>query len=56
MNDEDSTDKCVEELTSAIQVSLAVSDPKRRMRGDRRPLLPVNIQDETRLKNQLKRD
>jgi hypothetical protein len=54
-NDEVSIDKCVQELSSDIQESLATSAPKRRSRADPRPLLLAGIKDEIRLKNRLKR-
>jgi hypothetical protein len=47
--------KCVDELTSAIHEATAASAPKRRPRADPRPPLPSSIQDETRLKNRLRR-
>jgi hypothetical protein len=55
VNDEEAIDKCVEELTSAIQEATAASAPKRRPRVDPRPPLPASIQDEIRLKNRLRR-
>jgi hypothetical protein len=42
-------------LTSAIKEATAASAPKRRSQADPRPPLPAGIQDETRLKKQLKR-
>jgi hypothetical protein len=54
-NDEEAVDKCVEELTSAIQEGTEVSAPKRRPRADPRPLLPGSTQDEISLKNRLRR-
>jgi hypothetical protein len=41
VNDEEAIDKCVEELTSAIQEATAVSAPKRLPRADSRPLYPL---------------
>jgi hypothetical protein len=55
VNDEEAIEKCVEELTSAIQEATAASALKRRPRADPRPSLPASIQDEIRLKNQLRR-
>jgi hypothetical protein len=55
VNDEEAIDKCVEELTSAIQEATAASAPRRRPRADPRPPLPASIQNEIRLKNRLKR-
>jgi hypothetical protein len=52
---EEAIGKCVEGLTNAIQEATAAFAPKRRPRADPRPLLPVSIQDEIRLKNRLKR-
>jgi hypothetical protein len=48
-------DKCLEELTSAIQEATAAPAPRRRPRADPRPPLPSSIQDEIRLKNRLRR-
>jgi hypothetical protein len=53
--DEEAVNKCVEELTSAIQEATAASTPRRRPRADPRPPLPASIQDEIRLKNRLRR-
>jgi hypothetical protein len=47
--------KCVEELTSAIQGASDPSAPKPRPCVDSRPPLPASIKDEIRLKNRLKR-
>jgi hypothetical protein len=55
VNDEEAIDKCVEELTSAIQEAIAASAPRRRPHADTRPPLPASIQDEIRLKNRLRR-
>jgi hypothetical protein len=55
ISDEEAIDKCVEELTSAIQEATAASAPKRRPRADLRPPLPAGIQYEIRLKNRLRR-
>jgi hypothetical protein len=55
VSDEEAIDKCVEELTSAIQEATAASAPRRRPRADLRPPLPASIQDEIRLKNRLRR-
>jgi hypothetical protein len=41
VNDEEAIDKCVEELTSAIEEATAASAPKRRTRADPRPLYPL---------------
>jgi hypothetical protein len=52
VNGEEKIDKCIEELTSAIQEALmAFSRP----RADTQPPLNASIQDEIRLKNRLKR-
>jgi hypothetical protein len=55
VNDEEKIDKCVEELTGAIQEATVASAPKRRPRADPRPPLTASIQDEIRLKNWLRR-
>jgi hypothetical protein len=55
VNDEKAIDKCVEELTSAVQEATTVSAPKRRARAGPRPPLPSSIQDEIRLKKRLRR-
>jgi hypothetical protein len=55
VNDEEAIDKCVEELTSAIQEATAASAPKHRPRADPQPPLPASTQDEIRLKNRLRR-
>jgi hypothetical protein len=54
VNDEEAIDKCVEELTRAIQEAAAASFPKRRPRADPPPHKPATIQDEIRLKNRLR--
>jgi hypothetical protein len=54
VNNEVSMDKCVKELSSAIQEALAASAPKRRPRADPRPPLPAGIRDEISLNNRLK--
>jgi hypothetical protein len=55
VNDEAEIDKCVKEVTSAIQKATAASAPKRRPCADPRPPLPASIQDEIRLKSRLRR-
>jgi hypothetical protein len=57
VNDEKAIDKCVKELTSAIEEATAASAPKCRgsTRADPRPPLPASIQDEIRLKGRLRR-
>jgi hypothetical protein len=55
VNDAEAIDKCVEELTSAIQEATATSAPRRRPRADPRSPLPASIQDEIRLKTRLRR-
>jgi hypothetical protein len=50
VNDEEAIDKCVEELSNAIQEAQAASAPRRRPRADPQPSLPADIQDEIRLK------
>ena len=47
-------DKCVENFSGAVLKALAASNPKRRPRDDPRPGIPTGIQDEIRLKNQLR--
>jgi hypothetical protein len=51
VNGEEAIDKCVEELTSAIQEATAASAPRRRPRADTLRPIPASIQDEIRLKN-----
>jgi hypothetical protein len=41
VNDEEAIDKCVEELTSAIQEARAASAPRRRPVPTRGPLYPL---------------
>jgi hypothetical protein len=53
--DKEAIDKCVEELTSAIQEATAASAPRHSPRADPRPPLPASIQDEIRLKKRLRR-
>jgi hypothetical protein len=48
-------DKCVGELTSAIQEAIVSYAPKHRDRTDRRPHVPISIQEETPLKTRLRR-
>jgi len=48
-------DTCVENFSGAVLKSLAASTPKRRPRADPRPPIPADIEDETRLKNRLRR-
>jgi hypothetical protein len=55
VNDEEAIDKCVEELTSAIQESTAASAPKRRPRANPGPPIPASIQDEISKNNWLRR-
>jgi hypothetical protein len=55
VNDEETIDKCVEELTSAIQEVTVASAPRRIPRANPRTPLPASIQDEIRLKNRLRR-
>jgi hypothetical protein len=55
VDDEEAIDKCVEELTSAIQEATTVSAPRSRPRAEPRPPLPASIQDGIRLKNRLRR-
>jgi hypothetical protein len=45
VNDDYEIDKCVEELTSAIQEAMAASAPKRRHGADPWPPLTASIQD-----------
>jgi hypothetical protein len=54
VNDEEAIDKCVEELTRAIQEATAESAPKRRPRADPHPPLPASTQNEIRHKNRLR--
>jgi hypothetical protein len=53
--DEEAIEKCVEELTSAIQEATEAWAPRRRPRDDPRPPLAASIQDEVCLKNRLRR-
>ena len=46
---------CVQNLSGAVQHSLAASTPKCGPRDDPRPPKPADIQDEIRLKNRLRR-
>jgi hypothetical protein len=55
VHDEDAIDKCIEEMSSAIQATLAASAPKHRPRADSRPPLPTSIKDEVRLKDLLRK-
>jgi hypothetical protein len=55
VNDDEAIDKCVEELTSAIQEATAASASNCRPRADPRPPLPGIIQDGIHQKNQLRR-
>jgi hypothetical protein len=54
VNYEEAIDKFVEELTSDIQEATAPSSSKCRPRADPRPAPPASIEDEIRLKNQLR--
>jgi hypothetical protein len=55
VNNEEAIDKCVQELTGAIQEVTAASAPKRRHRANPRLPLPASVKDEIRLKNRLRR-
>jgi hypothetical protein len=55
VNNEEAIDKCIEELTCAIQEALAASAAKHRPHTNPQPPFPINIQDEIYLKNLLKR-
>jgi hypothetical protein len=55
VNDEEVIDKCVKELTSAIQEATAAYTPKCGHRADPRLPLPASIQDEIRQENRLRR-
>jgi hypothetical protein len=48
-------DTCVEKFSGAVLKALAASTPNCRPRDDPRPPIPAGIQDETRLKNRLRR-
>jgi hypothetical protein len=48
-------DTCVKNFSGSIMKGLAASAPKRRPRVDPRPPIPAGIQDEIRMKNQLRR-
>jgi hypothetical protein len=48
-------DSCVENFSGAVLKALITSTPKRRPRGDPRPPIPADIQDEIRLKNWLRK-
>jgi hypothetical protein len=53
VNNEEAIDKCIEELTCAIQEALAASAAKHRPHTNPQPPFPINIQDEIYLKNLL---
>jgi hypothetical protein len=55
VHDEEAINKCVKEMTSAIQVVLMASAPKSRPCTDTRPPLPASIRDGIRLKYRLRR-
>jgi hypothetical protein len=55
VNDEETMNKCFEELSSVIEEALAVSAAKHHPRDDTRPHLSASIQDEILLKNGLSR-
>jgi hypothetical protein len=55
VKDEEAVHKCVDKLTSAIQVATAAPASKYRPRADPGTPLPACIQDEIRLKNLLRR-
>jgi len=46
---------CVDKFSGSVMKALAASTHKCRPRDDLRPPIPAGIQDETRLKNQLRR-
>jgi hypothetical protein len=48
-------DTCVENVSGAVLQDLTASTTKCRPRDDPRPLIPAAIQDEIRLKNQVRR-
>jgi hypothetical protein len=52
-NDDETIDKCIEELTSAIEEAIPVYAPKRRPGADTRFPLAAAIRDEIRSKNRL---
>jgi hypothetical protein len=52
VNDDEIIDKCMDEMTSAIQQALVASATKRLPRSNPRTPLPTSIQDETRQKRQ----
>jgi len=55
LHNEMAIDTCVENFSGAVLKALATSTPKRRPRDDPRPPIPAGIQDEIRMKNQLRR-
>ena len=55
LHNEIAIDTCVENFSGAILKALAASIPKCRLRANPRPPIPAGIQDEIRLKNQLRR-
>jgi hypothetical protein len=55
LTNEVAIDACIKELSSAISKALTDSTPKCHPRADPRPTIPARIQDEIRLKNQLRR-
>jgi hypothetical protein len=55
LHDQVSIDTCIERLPGTILEALAAANPKSRPRNNPRSLIPVGIQDEIHLKNQLRR-
>jgi hypothetical protein len=55
VNNEETIEKYVEELTRAIQDAMQCSANKSRPRGDKMPLLPTSIHDSVRLNKRVKR-
>jgi hypothetical protein len=55
LHDEMAIDTCVENFSGAVLKALATSTPKRRLRDDPWPPIPVGMQDEIRLKTPLRR-
>jgi hypothetical protein len=55
IHNEMARDTCVENFSGAVLKALVASTPKCRPRGDPRPPIPADIQDEIRLKNGLRK-
>ena len=55
LHNEMATDTCIENFSGTVLKALAASTPKHRPRDGPRPPIPAGIQEEIRLKNQLRR-